>query len=117
MSEDIIPHRRSDDCVSFREMVEYVADKEDRLMVARAESLVLINNAVEKMQKELSDHNSWHRDVLQDSIAFLKNTQIQRTAEVEQREYENKQYRLGMYGFILAIIALAVTSILTATGH
>ena len=117
MTNEDTPHRRSDDTVTFREMVEYVADKEDRLMVARAESLVLINNAVEKMQAELSDHNKWHRDILQDSIAFLKNTQLQREAEGEQRTMENKQYRLGMYGFLLAIVALAVTSILTVTGH
>ena len=76
MPDDDLPRRRHDDCVTFRDMVEYVAESDARYHAARAETLVQISNAMERhyeaMTKALDEvrtligsHLDWHRDVLQ----------------------------------------------------
>lgn len=70
------PHRRREDSVSFRDMVEYVAESDARYHAARADSLIQISNAMEKshealekaiirVERTVNDHSVWHRDVLQ----------------------------------------------------
>ena len=59
------PYRRNEDFVSFREMVEYVAESDARYHAARADSLIQISNALEKIETRMDKHDEWHREVLE----------------------------------------------------
>lgn len=106
-------HRRSDDCVSYKEMVEFVAHTETEWHSMRAESIIQMNNQMERIERSLNDgmrkldqrmekHETWHRDVLQ---GFL------------DRAVQNKLSTGALLASILSIIvstALAVWAILSA---
>lgn len=59
------PYRRHEDYVSFRDMVEYVAESDARYHAARSESLIQISNALEKIEVRMDKHDEWHREVLE----------------------------------------------------
>jgi len=93
MADGGVPHRRVDDCVSFRDMVEYVADQEAKWHSVRAESLMQIGNAIEKIEKSFNDHAKWHREVLERMLS------------------QGTQNRLATYALILTMVGLIISSI------
>jgi hypothetical protein len=46
-------------------MVEYVAEADARYHAARAESLIQMSNALEKIETRFDRHDDWHRNVLE----------------------------------------------------
>lgn len=70
------PHRRHDDFVSYRDMVEYVAEHDAVMHTARAESLLYIGKALEKVEKAWQDHEDWHRDYLEQVINQGSSTRL-----------------------------------------
>lgn len=98
MSDDNL-HRRADDCVSFRDMVEYVSDQEAKWHTVRAESLVFIGNALEKLEKSITDHETWHRDVLERILR------------------DKKSNAIAIAAVIVAFLALVVTTLASLTHH
>lgn len=103
MSEDPNLHRRHDDFVSYRDMVEYFAKQEAEWHTMRAESFVIINAQLEKLDKRLEKsvedfvetfraHEEWHRNVLQGLID------------------RGPQNRLSVAAIITAIIGIVVSA-------
>lgn len=106
MPDDGMPQRRKDDCVSYKEMVEYVTQAEVQWHTVRAESLIQIGNAVEKMEKAFDDHEKWHRDVLEKMVA-------QNSTMIAQ----HAQNRLAIYALILTAIGILVATLVTLFHH
>lgn len=96
------PHRRHDDTVSFRDMVEYVSEHDTLMHTVRAESLLHIGRSLEKMEKGLEDHEAWHRDYLEKLIS------------------QGSQTRLGVMSLVIASLlstAAIVVSLFTVLHH
>lgn len=107
------PRRRSDDYVTFRDMVEYVSETEAKMHSIRAESLININNqmehleatvtkAVDTISERFERHELWHRDVLQ---GFL------------DRAVQNKLSTGALVASIISIVvstAIAIFALLSA---
>lgn len=73
---DSEPRRRQDDCISYRDMVEYVSEVEVKFHSIRAESLIQISNTLEKMEARFEAHEQWHRTVLERMLTDRRNTGI-----------------------------------------
>lgn len=80
-------------------MVDYVARDAEKWSTVRAESILLINNAIEKIESKLDRHDEWHRDNLEDYIK------------------SSKQNRMAQWAVAVSIAALVATTLLQILHH
>lgn len=103
------PRRRHEDFVTYREMVEYVAEHDATMHTARAESLIFIGNALEKMDKRQEAHEQYHREFLQGIIDTLK-----------KQMNQGQTSRLTVVSILIAsfgIVTSAIVGIVALTMH
>lgn len=80
-------------------MVEYVSESETRFHSIRAESLVQMSNALEKIEVRMDRHDKWHRDVLEKLLR------------------ERRQNGIAIAAVVVATLALLVTTLSVITTH
>lgn len=101
----------NDSSVSFREMVAFYTSQSERDSTVRAESLLQINNAIEKMESRFDTavdkieerfdrHEEWHREVLEKII--------DQTRSVIS---SSKQNRIAVWAVVVAVASVLATLI------
>lgn len=99
MSADGDPRRRSDDCVSYREMVEYVGNAVTEFHAIRAESLIRVSVELEKIEASFDKHQEWHRVVLERMLEAGRNNRLALASII-----------VGALGVVVAIGAILVAA-------